>query len=54
LLAFRDVEEAARGAEEIARNYDRHAGAARAIAEKYFDSTAILQRLCGEIGVNPS
>ena len=49
LLAFRTLEEAVRGAEEIARNYERHCQAARALAEHYFDSDKVLGRLLEEV-----
>jgi hypothetical protein len=44
LVAFGSVEEAAAGAEAIAADYDRHARAARRLAEEHFDSDAILTR----------
>jgi hypothetical protein len=49
LLAFRTLEEAVHGAEEIARNYDRHCQAARLLAEDYFDSDKVLGRLLEEV-----
>ena len=45
LLTFSTVEEALAGVEEISRNYPRHARAARAIAEEYFESGKVLGRL---------
>jgi hypothetical protein len=45
LLAFRTVEEAAAGAQAIVNDYERHAGAARAIAEEHFDSDKLLTAL---------
>jgi hypothetical protein len=53
LLAFRTVEEAAAGARAIARDYDRHCRAARALAEAYFDSDKVLGRFLDEVGVAP-
>jgi hypothetical protein len=45
LLAFRTLEEAAAGAGEIARDYERHSIAARRLAEDEFDSKRVLTRL---------
>src|SRR3954464_5525256 len=52
LLTFSTLEEAAAGVEEINRNYARHARAARAIAEEYFDSDKVLSQLLKELGVS--
>jgi hypothetical protein len=48
ILPFTTIEEAARAIREVERDYDRHADAARAIAEQHFDSDAILTRLVAE------
>ena len=45
IVAFRDVGEAAAALDEIARDYDRHADAARTIAEDVFDSDRVLNSL---------
>ena len=45
LLSFRTLEEAVAGAEAITSDYDRHASAARAVAEENFDSDRILEKL---------
>jgi hypothetical protein len=45
LLSFRTLREAVTGAEEIASDYERHARAARRIAEEYFDSDKVLSKL---------
>ena len=45
LLSFRTLEEAVAGAEAIVSDYDRHAVAARAVAEANFDSDRILEKL---------
>jgi hypothetical protein len=51
LLCFTTPEEALAGVETIACDYQRHARAARAIAEEYFDSDTVLSRLLGKLGV---
>lgn len=51
LLTFRTLEEARAGVEEVAGNHDRHARAARAIAEEYFDSDRVLGKLLAKLGV---
>ena len=48
IISFRTLEEAAAGIREVEGNYDRHAKAARAIAEEYFDSDKVLSRLIEE------
>jgi hypothetical protein len=53
LLSFRTLQEAEAGATEIARNYEHHCRAARALAEEYFDSDRVLGRLLDDIGVAP-
>jgi hypothetical protein len=51
LLTFSTLEEALAGVEELSRNYARHARAARALAEDYFNSDKVLGRLLGKLGV---
>jgi hypothetical protein len=51
LVAFRTLEEAARGADLIMRDYEAHARAARAIAEQWFDSDIVLSGLLRRMGV---
>lgn len=51
LVAFRTLAEAVEGAALIARDYDRHARAARSLAENLFDSDVVLGRLLEEVGV---
>jgi hypothetical protein len=51
LLSFSTVEEAVEGVERIAGDYERHARAARAIAEEQFDSDKVLCRLLENVGV---
>ncbi len=48
ILAFGTAEEAADAIELLASDPDRHAKAARAIAEEYFDSDKVLTRLIDE------
>jgi hypothetical protein len=45
VLTFRTVDEAVVGAEAIAADYDRHARAARTIAEECLDSDKVLARM---------
>jgi hypothetical protein len=49
LLTFSTLDEAAAGAEEIARNGAVHSAAARAVAEAYFDSDKVLSRLVDRV-----
>ncbi len=51
LLAFRTLDEAVAGAEEISANYERHCAAAREIAEAHFDSDKILNVILAEITI---
>jgi hypothetical protein len=51
LVAFRTLDEAARGADSIMRDYAAHARAARAIAEDWFDSNKVLTGLLRHMGV---
>jgi glycosyltransferase involved in cell wall biosynthesis len=45
LFAFDSTDEILAGIEELRANYPRHARAARAIAEEFFDSDKVLSRL---------
>ena len=51
LLPFRTLDEAAAAVSEVRGNYDRHARAARAVAEAHFDSDKVIARLLDEIGL---
>ncbi|HEY3107733.1 MAG TPA: hypothetical protein VGL23_03220 [Chloroflexota bacterium] len=51
LVPFSDLDEAAAAVEAVAREYQRHARAARAVAEELFDSDRVLGRLLGRLGV---
>jgi hypothetical protein len=48
LLSFSTVDEAVAAIQQVEGNYARHAKAARAIAEAYFDSNLVLARLITE------
>ena len=50
LVSFETAEQAAAGADAIAADYPRHARAARALAEQYFDSKVVLRRLLEQTG----
>jgi hypothetical protein len=50
LLLFATLEEAAAGVNEIVSHSDLHSRAARALAEEYFDSDAVLTRLLERLG----
>jgi hypothetical protein len=54
LLAFATAEEAAAAIDEVGADYDRHAGAARALAEDLFDSRAVLTRLLDRVSSTPA
>lgn len=47
VIAFTSPEEALAGIEEVNQNYEFHSRAAREIAETYFDSNQILNKLLG-------
>ena len=51
LIAFRTVEEAARGVDAIQRDPRRHQQASRALAEEFFDSNTVIGRLLDEVGI---
>ncbi len=53
LVAFRTLGEAIAGVERIAADYELHSKAARALAESYFDSDKVLERLLDDVGVEP-
>lgn len=54
LISFQSLDEAIAGAKAIERDYDRHRLAARALAERYFDSDKVLGQMLDEIGISPS
>jgi hypothetical protein len=51
LVAFHTLEEAVAGAERITADYENHSRAARALAERHFDSDKVLGRLVEEVGL---
>jgi hypothetical protein len=51
LLTYSTLEEAVAGVQEITRRPDRHARAARVLAEEYFDSDKVLGRLLQKLGM---
>jgi len=52
LVTFASLAEARAGEARIEADYPAHAEAARAIAERYFDSDVVLGRLLEEVGVS--
>ena len=50
LVTFTDLDEAAAGVEAIARDWQRHANAARELAEAHLDSDVVLGRLLDVVG----
>jgi hypothetical protein len=51
LLTFTTLDDAAAGAERIVADYERQAGAARALAEELLDSDVVLGRMLDAVGV---
>jgi hypothetical protein len=51
ILAFRSIEEAARGIEAVGSDYRRQCEAARALAERYFRAETVLQQLIRDAGL---
>jgi hypothetical protein len=51
LLAFRSMEEAIAGANDISSRYAEHCAAAREIAERYFDAERVLGPFCEQAGL---
>jgi len=51
LLAFTTVDEAVDATNAVERDYKAHSAAARAIAEKHFDSDKVLGRMLEEVGL---
>jgi len=53
LLSFATAEEAAAAIEEVGADYERHAAAARALAEDLLDSRSVLERLFRRLDGTP-
>jgi hypothetical protein len=53
LLRFETAEEVLEGIGSITADYDRHAAAARHLAEDHFDSDKVLSRLLSQVGATP-
>jgi hypothetical protein len=51
LLAFSSVEQAIEGVERITSDYERHSGAARALAEERFESSLVIGGLLRKLGI---
>jgi hypothetical protein len=51
LFAFTDLDEARAAVDAVAGDYDRHAAAARELAEDHFESGIVLSRLLSSLGV---
>ncbi|HEV2765309.1 MAG TPA: hypothetical protein VGV38_20165, partial [Pyrinomonadaceae bacterium] len=54
LFSFRNIGEALRCIEALNSDYERHARAARRLAEQFFDSDKVLPRLLSLTGVTPT
>ena len=52
LVSFRTLEEAIAGAERIGADYQAHSQAARALAERHFDSDKVLADFLSRAGVS--
>jgi hypothetical protein len=52
LLTFTTVDEAAEATRAIARDYGRHARAARRLAEESFDSSTVLAALTRKLNLS--
>jgi hypothetical protein len=53
LFSFETAEQAAAAMDEIAADYERHARAARSLAEAELDSAVVLERLLARLGASP-
>lgn len=51
LVTFRTAEEAFGAIEDVAANYDRHAEAARALVDRYFDADRVVGDIVAAIGL---
>lgn len=53
LFSFETAEQAASAIDEVAADYERHARAARSLAEAELDSSLVLERLLARLGASP-
>ena len=51
LLTYSTLDEAVAAVETVASDYERHAAAARALAEEHFDSDIVLRSLLAKLGI---
>ncbi|MGH9135745.1 MAG: glycosyltransferase [Acidimicrobiales bacterium] len=51
LLTFRTLDDALAAADDVAARWDDHAAAARAFAERHFDSDRVLARFCEHVEI---
>ena len=52
IVTFRTPDEAAAGAENILARYAEHSAAARDLAAEHFESSRVLSRLLGDVGLD--
>jgi hypothetical protein len=52
IVTFRTPDEAAAGAEDILARYAQHSAAARDLAAEHFESSRVLSRLLGDVGLD--
>ena len=53
LFAFETIDDVLEAIDGLKSDYDRHARAARAVAEEWFDSRKVLSRLLAAVGAEP-
>lgn len=53
LVTFSNLDEARRGVERIAADYEAHSAAARHLAETFFDSDRVLGQMLDQMGARP-
>jgi len=52
IVTFRTLDEATAGAEDILARFDQHSAAARDLAAEHFESSRVLNRLLGDVGLD--
>jgi len=52
IVTFSTPDEAAAGAEDILARFDQHSAAARDLAAEHFESSRVLNRLLGDVGLD--